>query len=76
MFDYLETFYNPRRRHSAIGQISPAACENATKKALRQDHVRRNQVSAKAVNSRVGIDHEIEFESSMEDLDWLRSWAS
>ena len=26
----------------------------------------------KQVNSRVGIDHEIEFESSMEDLDWLR----
>ena len=41
VFDYLDTFYNPRRRHSAIGQISPAACENATKKALRQDRVRR-----------------------------------
>lgn len=27
VFDYLETFYNPRRRHSAIGQISPAAFE-------------------------------------------------
>ncbi len=25
VFDYLETFYNPRRRHSALGQISPAA---------------------------------------------------
>jgi putative transposase len=25
--DYLETFYIPRRRHSAIGQISPAAFE-------------------------------------------------
>ena len=27
VFDYLEAFYNPRRRHSAIGQISPAAFE-------------------------------------------------
>ena len=27
VFDYLETFYNPHRRHSAIGQISPAAFE-------------------------------------------------
>ena len=23
VFDYLETFYNPPRRHSALGQISP-----------------------------------------------------
>ena len=27
IFDYLETFYNPRRRHSALGQISPTAFE-------------------------------------------------
>jgi len=27
VFDYLETFYNPRRRHSSIGQISPARFE-------------------------------------------------
>jgi len=27
VFHYLEAFYNPRRRHSAIGQISPAAFE-------------------------------------------------
>ena len=27
VFDYLETFYNPRRRHSALGQISPTAFE-------------------------------------------------
>ncbi len=27
IFDYLEAFYNPRRRHSAIGQIAPAIFE-------------------------------------------------
>ena len=27
VFDYLETFYNPRRRHSALGQILPARFE-------------------------------------------------
>ena len=27
VFDYLETFYNPRRRHSALGNISPATFE-------------------------------------------------
>jgi putative transposase len=25
VLDYLETFYNPRRRHSALGQIALAA---------------------------------------------------
>ena len=27
LFDYLEVFYHPRRRHSTLGQISPAAFE-------------------------------------------------
>ncbi len=27
VFDYLEAFYNPRRRHSSLGQISPARYE-------------------------------------------------
>ena len=25
LFDYIEVFYNQRRRHSTLGQISPAA---------------------------------------------------
>ncbi len=27
LFDYLEVFYNQQRRHSTLGQISPAAFE-------------------------------------------------
>ncbi|WP_425298400.1 IS3 family transposase [Nocardia abscessus] len=29
IFDYIETFYNPRRRHSTIGMISPVEYERA-----------------------------------------------
>jgi transposase InsO family protein len=29
LFDYIEAFYNQRRRHSTIGQVSPAAFEKA-----------------------------------------------
>jgi putative transposase len=27
LFDYIEVFYSERRRHSTLGQISPAAFE-------------------------------------------------
>ena len=27
LFDYIEVFYNQRRQHSTLGQISPAAFE-------------------------------------------------
>jgi transposase InsO family protein len=30
LFDYIEVFYNQRRRHSTLGQISPAAFERGT----------------------------------------------
>jgi putative transposase len=29
LFDYVEVFYNQRRRHSTLGQISPAAFERS-----------------------------------------------
>jgi putative transposase len=28
VFDYIESFYNPRRRHSTIGYLSPVQFEN------------------------------------------------
>ena len=28
VFDYIETFYNPARRHSSLGYLSPVAFEN------------------------------------------------
>jgi putative transposase len=27
LFDYIEVFYNQRRRHSSVGRMSPAAFE-------------------------------------------------
>jgi transposase InsO family protein len=30
VFDYVETFYNNRRRHSTLGFLSPSAFELAT----------------------------------------------
>lgn len=30
IFDYIETFYNPRRRHSSLGYLSPAQFEQQT----------------------------------------------
>jgi transposase InsO family protein len=36
VFDYIETFYNPRRRHSALGYRSPIEFENASATAQRE----------------------------------------
>ena len=33
LFDYIEVFYNQKRRHSTIGQISPAEYERRTQAA-------------------------------------------
>jgi putative transposase len=29
IFEYIETFYNPKRRHSSLGFVSPAEYEQA-----------------------------------------------
>lgn len=34
VFDFIEMFYNPRRRHSHLGDVSPEAFERASKPAL------------------------------------------
>ncbi len=49
LFDYIEVFYNQRRRHSTLGQISPAAFERhltikALEMALRLQHNRRTNL--------------------------------
>jgi transposase InsO family protein len=36
IFDYIETFYNTRRRHSALGYRSPIQFENDLEKTLRE----------------------------------------
>jgi len=33
LFDYIEVFYNQRRRHSSAGRTSPAAFERRTTQA-------------------------------------------
>ena len=33
LFDFIEVFYNQRRRHSTLGQISPAECERRKNEA-------------------------------------------
>jgi putative transposase len=30
VFDYIERFYNPRRRHSTLGYLSPVDYEKST----------------------------------------------
>ena len=34
LFDYIEMFYNPRRRHSHVGGVSPEAFERASSHGL------------------------------------------
>lgn len=34
IFDYVEAFYNPRRRHTTIGAMSPVSFEDAYAKEI------------------------------------------
>jgi transposase InsO family protein len=51
LFDYIEVFYNQRRRHSTIGYVSPAAFERQA--ATRRSHRPHAQVGDKVVDSGV-----------------------
>ena len=37
VFDYIEGFYNPRRRHSSIGQMSPVNFEHLHRETARAE---------------------------------------
>ena len=37
LFDYIEVFYNQRRRHSTLGQISRAAFEQRVRAGLKNE---------------------------------------
>ena len=43
LFDFIEGFYNPRRRHSAIGYLSPLRFEE---QSIEQEHESRKAVAA------------------------------
>ena len=45
LFDYVEVFYNQRRRHSTLGQISPAAYERQAMTSPRLVRSRREPMS-------------------------------
>ena len=48
VFDYIERFYNPKRRHSTIGYLSPMEFETAGRISL--GRCQRNRVQAKNGN--------------------------
>ena len=48
LFDYIEVFYNQRRRHSTLGQISPAAFERRARRSQRGGARRHPMTSTNA----------------------------
>jgi putative transposase len=56
LFDYLEVFYNQRRRHSTIGYVSPAAFERDGA-AHRQSATRAHEAAAKGILQPAPIDN-------------------
>jgi enamine deaminase RidA (YjgF/YER057c/UK114 family) len=52
LFDYIEVFFNQRRRHSTIGQISPAAFEKAWTAQLAQENCEGDQSKLTSISQR------------------------
>ena len=50
VFDYIEGFYNTRRRHSSIGQVSPMTFENNAHESRRATRFRRTLVLPSATD--------------------------
>jgi hypothetical protein len=58
LFDYIEVFYNQRRRHSTLGQISPAAFERrALEEGVDAWKTAQNAVSHRARTRRLPQEH-------------------
>ena len=48
IFDYIESFYNRRRRHSSIGQVSPVVFEKNALESMRATRSLRTLVPTSA----------------------------
>ena len=53
VFDYIEGFYNSRRRHSSLGQVSPMRFENTAPESTLATRFRRTVVSPSATDADV-----------------------
>ena len=45
VFEYIETFYNQRRRHSTLGYIAPALYEAQYEEAISNNHKEEQQAA-------------------------------
>jgi transposase InsO family protein len=54
VFDYIECFYNPKRRHSTIGYMSPMDFENEGRISLSACQLNPGQASRKRRDLRAG----------------------
>jgi hypothetical protein len=50
VFDYIEAFYNRRRRHSTLGMLSPVAYEQATLRDTRTSSAATRLASTNKIN--------------------------
>jgi hypothetical protein len=55
IFRYVETFYNPRRRHSSLGDISPMS----TSEVFRTDYKERKLTTSTPADRRPGDPHQL-----------------